>query len=133
ARERVVKALTDGKVTGRSDDDARFKVGRHSHSFIQGSEVTTFTVQVMEVEDLSCGAVLLDGSVELVPDLYGEEYRDGAVVAAFVTTTPAETTDAFEDFRLHQDRDYFHVVRRGVSGDELRMRFGRCLYRDNDD
>lgn len=133
-REQVGAALSGGKVTGRSEYGARLKVTNHSYSYTQGSDVTTFTVTVEEVEDLRCDAIVLGGTLELVPDGYAEDFRHGAVVVTFTATTSGEQTDQFEALLLdHEAPHYFPVVRRGVSDTPMRMRFGRCLYRDNDD
>lgn len=133
-RAHVSSALSGGKVTGTSDDGASFKVASHSHSYQQGSDVTTFTVTVEELENLSCDAVVLDEALELVPERYAEQHRDGAIVVELTTTTFGADTDAFESLLLDDEPPhYFQVVRRGLSETPLRMRFGRCLYRDNDD
>ena len=134
AREHVSAALSAGKVTGTSDDGATFTVANHSHSYQHGSDVTTFTVTVEEVEPLSCDRVVLDGAVELVPEQYQEEFRDGAVGVYLTATTLGPETEAFEALLLdHDPPHYFLVVRHGISETPMTMRFGRCLYRDRDD
>lgn len=103
AREQISDALSGGKVTASGDDGARFKVASHSHSYTQGSNVTTFTVEVEEVEDLRCDKVVLDGTVELTPVQYSEELTDGAVIVTLVASTSGDSTDAFEALLVGQE------------------------------
>jgi hypothetical protein len=132
-REQVVNALSSGEIRVRTPDGANFRVTRRSHSYEQGSQVTTFTVVLDEIEELACDAVVLDGSLELVPDQYQEQFKDNAIIIELTTTTFSADTEAFENL-LDRDRpQYFPVVRRGVQDHALRMRFGRCLFHDNAD
>ncbi len=133
ARERVVDALSSGEIKAQTPDPANFKVTGHSHSYEQGSQVTTFTLVLDEIEELACDAVVLDGSLELVPDQYQEQFEDNAIIIELTTTTSSADTEAFENFLGHDRPHYFPVVRRGVQDHALRMRFGRCLFHDNAD
>lgn len=133
ARDDVLAALAAGKVTARMADGPTFKVTSRSHSYQQDSPFTTFTVSLDEVEDLACEAVVLDGSVELAPDKYRERFDHNAVIVELTGTTSGGETETLEALLAHDRPHYFPVVRRGVQEEPLRMRFGRCLYQDNDD
>lgn len=133
ARSEVVDSLSSGEIKARTPDSATFKVTRHSHSYEQRSQVTTFTVVLDEIEELACDAIVLDRSLELVPDQYQEQFEDNAIIIELTTTTSSADTEAFENLLDHDRPHYFPVVRRGIQDHALKMRFGRCLFHDNAD
>lgn len=132
ARNRVLEVLKQGEVTVGSVGGKLFKVAERSHSYQDGSDLTFFTLTLEETEVLNADRVVLDGSLALVPTRYREEYRDGAILVHFVATPGADESAELEAM-LGEGRRYFPVVSEGVRDHLLDMRFGQCLYQDNQD
>jgi len=82
-----------------------------------------------EQEQLQADAVEFEG-LSLRPLRYEEIIDDDALTISFrarLTSTETETLRGLQQFRAKDDR-YFLVVRRGVSDQPRRMRFGRVLW-----
>lgn len=102
---------------------------RYSYSVGDRSEVCTFRIEIQEAEDLRVSSLELPG-LTLTPTSYKETVED-VLVATFVVEVSGDDVARLEELIVaRDDQEYFDVVRRGISDDPVRMRFGRCLWQE---
>ena len=71
------------------------------------------------------------GGLALRPRDYREQTEDGALIVSFVATLTADETATLRTLQV--EREYWPVVRRGVSDEPVRMRLGTGLWQRRDD
>ncbi|MFF7581143.1 hypothetical protein ACFZBE_40395 [Streptomyces sp. NPDC008061] len=115
--------------------DTNWSVSEQSYSYTVGaqSDVYTYKVELQEGEDLQASTVEV-GGLALPPSAYREWIdREGKyLVLTFVTETAGEEDQRLEELVVDRNARYFDVIRRGISDTPTRMRFGRCLWQEND-
>jgi hypothetical protein len=81
------------------------------------------------VEELHVSALEIEG-LTLVPTRYREDVNEGTITATFVTEVSDEER---LDELLTKTHEFFDVIRRGISDEPLRMRFGRRVWQQAGD
>jgi hypothetical protein len=133
-REELSRSLRERTAKVRSADGRRFTVGSSSVMYTDESPVTTLTINLEEVEDLLATAVRIGDQVTLTPKRYREECREGAVCIEMIARTSGDATAALEAaIEQRGDARYLPVVREGVQAEPLTMRFGKCVWQQEDD
>lgn len=142
-RERAtaeLNAARDDDAALESDDGARWLVGSHSHSNVNGG-AWHFTVRLIEV-DVVQAERLEFGGMSFEPHFYNEDAASDD--DPIVITAELHPSSEQEDERLEQlirdqlalvdvdDVGYFSLVRHGVTEVPLQVRFGRCLWKKPD-
>jgi hypothetical protein len=131
----------DAELEAASGDDGRPLQGPDAKWFVSGNrvsygvgaqpEVYTYQLELQEAEDLTASAVEIRGLV-LVPTAYRESVADnGNLVATFVTEVTGDEVRQLEEL-IVAGNQYFDVIRRGITDAPMRMRFGRCLWQEDE-
>jgi hypothetical protein len=141
-REQVTAELNAARDVDdalESDDGARWLVGSHSHSNVNGG-AWHFTVPLIEVDAVKAERLEF-GGMNFEPHFYREEAvsdDDPIVITAELHPSSEREDERLEQligdqFALLDDDDgYFSLVRHGVTEAPLRVRFGRCLWKKPD-
>ncbi|MGW4492696.1 hypothetical protein [Streptomyces sp. NPDC004376] len=111
--------------------DAAWIVTGNRYSFSTGDQhdMYTYRLEIQEVEDLSVSALELPG-LTLTPLSY-KERTEGVLAATFVVEVSGDDVARLEELIVaRDDQQYFDVIRRGISDEPVRMRFGRCLWQE---
>jgi hypothetical protein len=113
-----------------SVDDFCTRFSFRDHGRGRHQSGTTFTWELMQIEDLKIENLVIDGW-ELIPYKYSEEFDDKGVLTIYARV---ELTEA-DDGRLRKMPMYFQVVRKGINGAPREMRFGQILWskKENDE
>jgi hypothetical protein len=120
-----------------SADGSRWTVHESSHSYQDGSPSHSYRAELHEIEEpVKAERVEMLG-LSLVPSRYKEEADedDGTLVISFLVAVEAGD-DAILESAIQDNRqsgEYFEAVRVGVSEEPLQVRFGRCLWRREED
>ena len=142
----LVKQVTDELNAAREkkdalegDDGARWLVGSHSHSNVNGG-AWEFTAALREVEQVRAENLEFLG-LTLAPSHYDEREapgEDGFIIVAEVAPS-AEDSEALErcikEQKLRNAGEtihYFDLQRIGVQDEPLQVRFGRCLWQEGE-
>jgi hypothetical protein len=114
------------------EDERRFHVLRHGHSYSTTSPITTFELELEETEEVLATRLVLDSRVSMTPDRYLERLDEGALVIEALVSVSGDNDAALEALIIKgaADREarYFPVIREGVQDEARPMRFGRCLW-----
>lgn len=129
--ERAKKeGLTSSGADGAS---TRWKAATKSWSYTgnQGRSTTyhhTWTIEEWEALDLN--KLVIDG-IELEPYKYEEKIdRDALVITARIRQSPEDREAFVEHFK---EKEYFPVIRQGISEDAREMRFGHIIWSQEGD
>jgi hypothetical protein len=139
-REQVtaeLNAARDEDAALESDDGARWLVGSHRHSNVNGG-VWHFTVPLVEVEVLQAERLEF-GGMSFEPHFYSKDAvsdDDSIVITAELHPSSEQEDERLEQLIRDQfalgdvaDVSYFSLVRHGVTEVPLQVRFGRCLWK----
>jgi len=120
-----------------SADGSRWTVHDSSYSYQDGSPSHNYRAELHEVEEPAKAERVEMLGLSLVPSRYKEEADedDGTLVISFLVAVKAGDDAVLESAIQHhrQSGAYFDVVRVGVSEEPLQVRFGRCLWRREED
>ncbi|MFH9044287.1 hypothetical protein ACH4FA_33810 [Streptomyces sp. NPDC017966] len=124
-------AAHGGKPLQGPDTAWRVSEGWTAASQGRRPEIYIYTMEVEEVELLQASALEIEG-LSLSPMRYKEEVDGGHVTVTLVSEVAGEADERLES--LLSEPDAFHdVIRRGISDEPLRMRFGRCVWQRSAD
>lgn len=123
----------EGALEG--DDGTRWAVVTRSCFNVNGGSWYA-TAELREVEEVRAERLEFLG-LALVPSHYDESQRSDnypLLIEAAVTPS-AKDSEALErqitEHALRKDATYFDLLRVGVQGEPLRVRFGRCLWQES--
>jgi cation transport regulator ChaC len=108
--------------------DATWRVSEGWTAVSQGRrpEICIYKAEIQEVEELRVSALEIEG-LSLVPTRYREGLSEETITATFVTEVSDEDDERLEEL-LRKPHEFFDVIRRGISDEPLRMRFGRRVW-----
>lgn len=109
-----------------------YQVNNRSYSYT-GSEspntVYKFNLELIEVEELNIEKLMIE-NIELQVYEYSEEYREDGLRIDTKAKIPYEKLDEIR--RIRESKEYFEVVRKGISEEKKQMRFGKVIWSKHD-
>lgn len=124
---RVQKVDSDNKVI------KEYEVNNSSYSYSGKQTPNTiyrFNVDLMEVEDLDAQKLIIE-DIELTVYEYAEEYKHDSLRIDAKAKVSYEKLDKLREIK--KSKDYFEVVRKGISEEKKEMRFGTIVWSKHDD
>lgn len=103
----------------------------HNTNPFDNKTVYDYRFDLEEVEELEIESLIL-GDLELAPYFYEEEYiqeRDALIITAKIKISEKEMQELDS---LHEENLYFDVIRKGISDEKLKMRFGQGIWSEAD-
>ena len=103
----------------------------HNTNPFDNKTVYDYRFDLEEVEELEIESLIL-GDLELAPYFYEEEYiqeRDALIITAKIKISEKEMQELDS---LHEENLYFDVIRKGISDEKLKMRFGQGVWSEAD-
>lgn len=94
----------------------------------EDNTIYTYTLEFTQVERIEIDTLEIE-NISLKPYKYNEKYDDGVIINANVKLTKEEY-DAIN--KIADKKNYFIVIRKGVSDKEIRMRFGQNNWSEQD-
>jgi hypothetical protein len=123
AAEDFINTKQTVETNSGTDTATRWRIGNHSNSYSNNSPRTTFTWELLQVEDLTIDKLLIEGW-ELNPYKYSEEFEGKGVLTIHARVELLND----EQERLRKLPLYFQVVRRGINDTGREMRLGQLLW-----
>lgn len=101
----------------------------HNTNPFDNKTVYDYRFDLEEVEELEIDRLILG---DLAPYSYEEEYieeRDALIITAKIKVSEKERQELDS---LHEENLYFDVIRKGISDEKLKMRFGQGIWSEAD-
>lgn len=90
--------------------------------------IYTYTLHLEEIERLKIDSLVIAG-VEVTPYEFTERYDDAIIIQAKIKLSKE---DAEKLDMATKEYKYFDVIRRGISDEVKKMRFGKVIWSEND-
>lgn len=113
-------------------DDKTWKLLSSSYSYTEGEPIIRYNWKIEEVEELKITKLIVNG-LEFEPSLYNEEIEETNGNALIITAVIEINVEMWENIKSIPSKDFFSVIRRGISDKEKEMRWGRILWSKQED
>lgn len=121
------------EVDSNNEVIKEYEVNNSSYSY-SGQQtpntIYSFNVDLVEVEDLNVEKLLIE-DIELPVYEYAEEYKDDSLRIDAKAKVSYEKLDKLRE--IEKSKDYFEVVRQGISEEKKEMRFGKVVWSKHDE
>jgi len=108
-----------------NEKESRWLKNNNSSSFTTGSNVYSFSINVVEDEMITIESLEIDG-MSFIPDYYSESISNNAIIIEGIVKLKTDIANKFRSDML-STKKYFDVIRHGIDGNVKKMRFGRIL------
>lgn len=109
-----------------------YKLVNHSYSYTRDysdeDTIYTYTLYLEEIERLKIDSLVIAG-VEVTPYEFTEKYDDAIIIQAKIKLSKE---DAEKLDMATKENKYFDVIRKGISDEVKKMRFGKVIWSEND-
>ncbi|MCG1013218.1 hypothetical protein ODU73_001825 [Thermoclostridium stercorarium] len=109
-----------------------YKLVNHSYSYTGNytdeNTIYTYTLYLEEIEKLKIDSLVIAG-VEVVPYEFTETYDNAIIIQAKIKLSKK---DAEKLDKATNGNKYFDVIRKGISDEVKKMRFGKIIWSEND-
>lgn len=109
-----------------------YKLVNHSYSYTENysdeDTIYTYTLYLEEIERLKIDSLVIAG-VEVTPYEFTEKYDDAIIIQAKIKLSKE---DAEKLDMATKENKYFDVIRKGISDEVKKMRFGKVIWSEND-
>jgi hypothetical protein len=126
-KQTVLDFVTNKEPVTIRGNEKKFKIGKHSYNYRDGSESTTFNWELLELEELKLDKLVLNGW-EIAPYKYKETFDSDGVLTSVFRVELSESGER----QLRELPDYFPVIRKGINETPREMRFGQVLWSKSD-
>lgn len=115
---------------GAQGTETRWRVVDHSYGYLEGREPTLYQhdVKLEEFEELVASRLMIQ-DVTVEPYEYKEEFPDDTLLILAKTQVDRGIAEQLEQLILR--RDYYPVIREGVTDETREMRFGQVLWSEH--
>jgi len=109
-----------------------YKLVNHSYSYTGNysdeDTIYTYTLYLEEIEKLKIDSLVIAG-VEVIPYEFTETYDNAIIIQAKIKLSKE---DAEKLDMATKGNKYFDVIRKGISDEVKKMRFGKIIWSEND-
>lgn len=126
-----VKKYGVSEVNDEGTEIRKYNISNTSYSYSNNSDARKYTLELSEVENIKIDKLLIEG-IELTPYEYEETLSEGAIIINAKVNVTKDIANRIEGLYKIEEK-YFNVIRKGISENPIKMRFGKNIWSEYED